>query len=316
MKFRTTLEEVGSPMKIDYNHRLFCLGSCFAENIGEALEKAKFSSHINPLGISYNPISLAENIETIATNRKVDASSLQFSNGFHFDYNYHGSNNTNTSVEYVNRINNKINTAHEFLKSTHLIFISLGTAHVFEHKEYGIVNNCHKMPGKLFGRRLLEIDEIIIALQRIKEQLLKLNPELKIIFTVSPIRHIRDGLVADRLSKSMLNAALSKIINNDNIHYFPSYELMIDDLRDYRFYKEDMIHPNDLAIKYIWDYFCRTYFSEDTMKTLSQVAKINKMLAHNIVNPSSEETTLFKQRISESINKLSDKIPVKQWDFK
>ena len=313
MKFRTVLKGAASPIQINHHSKVLFMGSCFAENIGKAMVDRKFTTLINPLGISYNPISIAKNIAAIAECKTIIPADIHSKNGSFFHYDYHGSNNTSTAISYADQINESLKSAHDFLQSTDYLFVSLGTSHVFSHEEKGVVNNCHKMPNDLFTRRLLKMEEIVSALQRIKTLVSKVNNRIKIVFTVSPIRHVRDGLVADRRSKSMLIAALTEVIDDKDIFYFPSYELLIDDLRDYRFYKEDLIHPSDQAISYIWEYFSSCYFSENTLSTLQKVEKILAMQQHKILNPSSEEAEAFKTKIKEHISAISDSIPSDRW---
>lgn len=316
MKFRTSLPAEPSDLQIDFKSNLVLLGSCFSENIGNALMDRKFSALVNPFGISYNPISLLKNVKTIVENKYVVASDLESKDNSFFHYDYHGSNNSQDAMSYVSSINNRIDEAHDYLKEANILFISLGTANVFIHEEHGIVNNCHKMPNALFTRRLLNFDEIIDSLTRLNSSAQSINPDIKIVYTVSPIRHIRDGLVADRRSKSLLLAALTEMINDKNVFYFPSYELLIDDLRDYRFYKEDLIHPSDQAIRYIWEYFSSMYFSDHTIEIIKQVDKINNMLTHKVISPSSIEAGKFRDKIKAEIEKISNHIPQDKWSLK
>jgi len=316
MKFRTSLALESSDLQIDYNSKLVLLGSCFSENIGQALYDRKFTTLINPLGISYNPMSILKNVNIIAKNRQILESDLQEKNDRFFHYDFHGSNNTLNPTAYADQINKNINKTHAYLKLADVLFISLGTANVFTHNTHGIVNNCHKMPNNLFTRRLLSIVEITDALTKIKSLVQSINPKIKLVFTVSPIRHIRDGLIVDRRSKSLLIASLSQVINDKDVFYFPSYELLIDDLRDYRFYKEDLIHPSDQAIRYIWEYFSAVYFSDKTKELIGKVDKINSMLSHKIMNTSSEASQKFIEKIKIEIENISNHIPQDRWGHK
>ncbi len=315
MKFRTILKQASSPIDINYQSKVLFMGSCFAQNIGKAMGDRKFMTSINPLGISYNPISLAKNIATITECKSPDPEEVYSNESIHFHYDFHGINNALSRTSFVEKIDDKIKAGYEFVKTTDILFISLGTAHVFSHKDHGVVNNCHKMPNDLFTRRLLKVEEIVSALQRIITQLTTVNYGVKIVFTVSPIRHIRDGLVADRRSKSMLIAALTQVINDQDVFYFPSYELLIDDLRDYRFYKADMIHPNDQAIGYIWEYFSESYFSTDTIELIRKVDKINSMLSHRQISHSTDQARILKEKIKTAVSQLTNHIPEEKWQL-
>ncbi len=277
---RTEIKLEKTKISLDFQSKLMFIGSCFAENIGELISIRKFKNCINPLGISYNPYSLLKNMEFIMSNQDLKKEQINFDGEKYFHFAFHGTNNRSNQEEYLQKLSEKTEKAHQFLTCANVVFLSLGTSHVFEHQTFGIVNNCHKQPNQLFERKLLDHSTTVSILKTLCQKLSLFNPAMKIIFTVSPIRHLRDGLVKDRRSKSVLISALSEIIDQKNIFYFPSYEILVDDLRDYRFYKADMIHPSQQAIAYIWESFKSSYFNKVTLEKMEGLDNLIQRLNH------------------------------------
>lgn len=309
--FRTVIKTEKYPFNINYDNLLMFIGSCFTENIGSELQKYKFNVEINPFGILYNPISIKKGIEFLYRKKQFSCDDLFFHNGcWHSPY-YHGRFSFPDKNKTLDNINNTILKSSNYLKNAEFIFITFGTATVYETKEKNeLVSNCHKLPAANFKRRLLNTEEIVIEYLRLINILKNINPKLKIIFTISPVRHIQDGLTGNFLSKSILMNSVMQIVKKiKNTFYFPAYEIMIDDLRDYRFYASDMLHPNETAINYIFGLFLKSFVNKKTHLIMNEIEQIIKAKNHKPINP---DTNLFKDFVRKNIskiNKLSTKYP-------
>lgn len=307
MKLQTNIPLSKQPHnQIDYHSKLLLLGSCFVENIGEKLSYFKFQSTINPLGILFHPLAIEKLIEKSINLKKYTEEDIFYVNErWHcFDAHSHIS-NSNKDV-FLEDLNNAIKlTNKQILQSTHII-ITLGTAWVYRHKETDtIVANCHKVPQKKFSKELLLVDEVEASLQKLIALIKSVNPRVSILFTVSPVRHIKDGFEENMQSKAHLFSALHQVIEpRKQVYYFPSYEIMMDELRDYRFYKEDMVHPNAIAINYIWNKFVDVWFSNNCSATMKSVAVIQKGLQHKPFNEASKEHEAFLLHLQTQIKEL------------
>ncbi len=293
--FRTPLFAQKSQQDIQHQDRILSLGSCFAEHIGERLQQHKFSTIVNPFGILYNPISISQNL-----HRLLDESLFSNQDLFqHLDlwhsFAHHGHFSKTDQATCLSEINQQLTTGRIQLKQAKYLLLTLGTAHVFQYKKTNeIVANCHKLPNSDFNRIRLNVNDISKSLSSIFERLHQFLPDLQIIVSVSPVRHLRDGHLENQRSKASLLLALTEMEEQFNfVHYFPAYELVLDDLRDYRFYKEDMIHPNETAINYIWDSFATTYFNQETKNLISQIEKIRRASLHRPLRPSTEAHQQF-----------------------
>jgi hypothetical protein len=311
MNFQTQIPIQKSEFPIDYNSKLLLLGSCFAENIAEKFEYFKFENVVNPFGIIFNPISLEKLILRSIHKKYFSESDIFFHNEAWHCYEVHSELSNPDKEEFLSNLNRLIDsTNQELSKSTHLI-ITLGTSWVYRHIEtHEIVANCHKVPQKQFVKELLSVAQIEDSLQIIIAEIHAVNPNCKFIFTVSPVRHIKDGFVENNVSKAHLISAL----NSSNFQlptssYFPSYEIMMDELRDYRFYGEDMLHPNQTAIDYIWIKFFENYVDEKEFGTMQQVCDIQKAINHRPFNPNSESHLKFLENLNQKINTLVKKYP-------
>jgi hypothetical protein len=304
--FRTNLKIDKSALTISHQHSMMSIGSCFSENIGERLEQYKFPISINPFGILFNPISIAKALRLINEKYQFSEKDIFHHNGKWHSFLHHGKFSDIDKIACLNDINTEIKTANDRLKKLDYLIITFGTANVFEHTETEqIVANCHKLPNQNFDRKRLSVEAITKPFLEVLKQLKKENPKLQVIFTVSPVRHIRDGLVENQRSKSTLLLAIDEIIKKlDFTNYFPSYELVIDDLRDYRFYKEDMIHPSKVAIDYIWKAFSACYFEEQTKQANQQIHKLIQAKNHRVENPNSAEYQLFIKNQIKKIEQL------------
>ncbi|WP_431159138.1 GSCFA domain-containing protein [Winogradskyella poriferorum] len=307
MKLQTKIPlEPQSHHQIDYDSRILLIGSCFSENIGGKFEYYKFQSSVNPLGILFNPlaienlISRAINLEYYQDNELINAIDSWVC------LDAHSSLNTTKKSDLIVRLNTALDATHQQLKTVSHVIITLGTSWVYRFLQTDkIVANCHKIPQKQFLKELLDVDSITESLQAIIALLKAENSRVNILFTVSPVRHLKDGFVENMRSKAHLITAVQNCVDpRERINYFPSYELMMDELRDYRFYKSDMIHPNDLALDYIWEKFKTTWISKDTENVLKSVDQIQKKLAHKPFNKDSQSYQDFRDKLAEEIKKL------------
>jgi len=308
MDFRTTIDAPKFPFSISYETpTLFC-GSCFTENIGSILQERKLPVMVNPFGVVYNPISVKIVIENIIKERLFTESDLNFMNGLWFSYKHHSSFSSPNKEECLDLINSNLIKASTFAKKMNCLVVTFGTARVYYLKTTSEpVANCHKTPANEFENRLLSIDEIIDNWSEVFDQLLRLKPDLKIIFTVSPVRHWKDGAVGNQLSKSILHVAIHQLVGKypNNAFYFPAYEILMDDLRDYRFYSDDMLHPSKFAIEYIWERFRESLLDIRTIALISEIDKILQAVNHRPFNPNTTEHKTFIKKILEKIQKVN-----------
>ncbi len=306
LKFTTKVNILLSDFKIAHQSPILLLGSCFAQNIGNKLNKSKFNTITNPFGIIYNPISVIKELQRIANKKLYVKKNLTQFHDKWISFDHHGSFSSPNQEECLAKINDAIIKSYLHLKKTNTIFITFGTAWVYEYKNFGIVANCHKIPSAKFIKRLLSVKEILIAFNNVKEALKDFN----IIFTVSPIRHVKDGLHENNLSKSVLHLVIKNITEqNKNCYYFPAYELIIDELRDYRFFKDDLIHPSEMAINYIWESFLSTYCNEETIEIINEIQKVKQAVNHKPFNFKSKEHQQFITQQLKTIEEISAKYP-------
>ncbi|PKV65862.1 GSCFA family protein [Polaribacter sp. Hel1_33_96] len=295
---------------INYDSNIFLLGSCFSENIGNKLNHFKFQSIQNPFGILFHPKAI-ETLITNAVNQKVYSSEDVFlQNEVWHSFDVHSSLSSENDKSLLKKINSAISVTNKKLKEASHIIITLGTSWVYRFIETDtIVANCHKIPQKKFLKELLTVDEITKSLSTILVLLKSINKNIHITFTVSPIRHLKDGFVENTQSKSNLISAIHTILVDTNVSYFPSYEIMMDELRDYRFYAEDMIHPNKTAINYIWEKFVDTRFSEESLPTMKEIEAIQKGILHRPFHEKSEQHQHFLEKIVKRKEKIKSQFP-------
>ena len=250
MEFRTRVELPEKGPEIKHSDSLMLWGSCFAENVGNLLTDNKFSCDVNPFGILYNPLSIAKALQQLLEEKVYELSDLEYRNGQWFSLMHHTSFSSADSRQTLQCINERLESAARSLKTVNWMIFTWGTARVYEWKENGeVVGNCHKLPDRLFSRRLLEVDEITRLYTPLLDRIRQVNPGVRFLFTVSPIRHAKDGMHGNQLSKATLLLAADYLCSRySDCHYFPSYEIMMDELRDYRFYADDMLHPSPLSI--------------------------------------------------------------------
>lgn len=312
MNFQTQIPIQKSDFPIDYNSKLLSLGSCFAENMAEKFEYFKFENVVNPFGIIFNPVSLEKLLVRSIRKMYFTEKDIFYHNEAWHCFEVHSELSNPNAAEFLQKLNQLVDSTNWHIeKSTHCI-ITLGTSWVYRYIETNeIVANCHKVPQKQFVKELLSIDQIDDSLQIIIAEIQAINPNCKFIFTISPVRHIKDGFVENNVSKAHLISAINQTINyqQQNINYFPSYEIMMDELRDYRFYAEDMLHPNQTAIDYIWIKFFENYVDEKEFGTMQNVCDIQKSLHHRPFNPNSESHLKFLENLNQKINTLVKKYP-------
>lgn len=312
MEFRTKVDLPTKLPLISHSDNLLLMGSCFAENIGKLLLENKFRCDVNPFGILYNPLSVSTALNRIITGEPYVADELFFYQEQYHSYQHHGCFSTTTVEETLERMNSRLSTAHQTLPQLDFLMLTWGTSWIYELVETGsIVGNCHKQPARLFNRRKLTVEEIVSNYQLLIEKIRQINPGLKLIITVSPIRHLKDGMHENQLSKAVLLLAIEQLqeTNPDAVFYFPSYEIVLDELRDYRFYAEDMLHPSAVAIQYIWKCFEKVFLSVETQGIMKEIEQINKGLNHKPFHAESEGYKCFLQQILLKIKVLREKYP-------
>lgn len=302
MQFRTTfLIPKGKPINFDDN--ILLCGSCFVENIGEKLEYRCFNALINPFGILFNPVSLAKSLDMIMERSAFEAADTIFHNGLYHSFFHHSRFSLPNQEEHLRALNDASEKARDFLKKSNKLIITLGTAWIYRHKERNlVVSSCHKIPQTDFEKSLLSVDEITAVLSQTFERLLAFNPKIEIILTISPVRHIKDGFVENQQSKSALILAVKALREKfEEIAYFPAYELLMDDLRDYRFYADDLLHPSAAAVSYIWERFCDVYFDDKTLKITEDIDKIRAAAAHR---PFHAESGAYRDFCEQNLTKI------------
>jgi hypothetical protein len=311
MQFRTEVNVVIPKFKIEHFDALFFMGSCFAENIAEKVHELKFNTLINPNGILYNPYSIAQALHTYMQNKQCLENELFFHDNRWHSWQHHSRYSDAEKQNCLKRINADINAAHLFLKQCNYLFITFGSAFVYKHITDGsYVANCHKVPNKQFEKNLLSIEYIEEEWQKIINEIQLFNPNIKIIFTLSPVRYMRDGITENTRSKARLIEAIHSLIaQNNTCYYFPAYELLMDDLRDYRFYENDLLHPNSFAINYVWEKFSEACFSEEALKLMAQIQQLISAENHRPFNTNSESYKSFIATIECKKKELQAKYP-------
>jgi hypothetical protein len=281
MKFRTELPIPNSPFKISYDDKILLLGSCFSAHIGAFLEKNRFFVLSNPFGTLFNPVSIANAINMTINPELFSEDYRYFFDNSYVSFAHHGLFSHPDEHQFITHINKQFSHTKTFLEKGNFLFITFGTAYCYRFLERNlIVSNCHKIPAPKFEKFLLTIEEIVQIFKEILKKIRPINPSCKIIFTVSPVRHLGDGFHENQLSKAILHLAIAQLIHEDNVFYFPAYEILMDDLRDYRFYAADMCHPGENAVHYIEEIFSDTFFTQETKEKIKTIEKENKFFNH------------------------------------
>jgi hypothetical protein len=310
-KFYTNVDIPKLNWETGYSKTNMFLGSCFTENVGNRLRDLKFKVDINPFGILYNPVSVANGLQILLQKKKFEPEDLVFHNGLWHSFSHHGRFSFPTAEESLDAINSRIERSYEFLKKADFLFITFGTAWIYKLKKSGQpVSNCHKIPATEFERKRLSVSDIVSVYIELLAEIKRINPGIKIVFTISPIRHWKDGAIENQRSKATLLLAVDEIIrksNNDFCAYFPAYEIVMDELRDYRFYADDMIHISDVAVNYIWEKFV-SYIVEDKSREIAlEIEKIVKAKEHKPSGRNLSEYKKFVVKVLQQINMIEKK---------
>ncbi|WP_288205786.1 GSCFA domain-containing protein [uncultured Parabacteroides sp.] len=312
MELYTYIHIPKAPFRFSCTEQMLLLGSCFAENIGTRLAGNKFNVDINPFGTLYNPASIAAALRMLLHPQRFTAGDLFGHEGVYHSFAHHSRFSSTSETECLRNINDRLEgSANGFRKTAYLV-VTLGTAYVYRLKSSGeVVANCHKLPEKIFDRSMLTVAEIVSEWKELLLSLWEQNPELKILFTVSPIRHWKDGAHGNQLSKATLLLAVDELQSAypERIAYFPAYEIMMDELRDYRFYATDMLHPSELAIDYIWQRFTENFLSDETKGILKEWAEIQKAINHRPFQPESDAYKRFISQTLLKMERINEKFP-------
>jgi hypothetical protein len=310
-QFRTILEVPGSPVRLSYQNPSMWIGSCFTENIGGWMREMKFPAMVNPFGTIFNPASINQNIELLLQGEEFESSDLGFKNGLYFSFCHHTSFSSPDKDACLSAVNNSFLLAAEQIEKSGFLFLTWGTAWIYLLKETGrVVANCHKLPDRIFERKLLSVEDIAISSAAVIGELKKRNPGLQVVLTVSPVRHLKDGFTGNQVSKSTLVLAAHELCRNlEGVHYFPAYEIVMDDLRDYRFYEDDMVHPNSQATGYIMEKFTEAWIESTAYPVMKEVEKILKAISHRPFNPNTPEHKKFLETTLQQCLQLEKKYP-------
>ncbi|HEV7333544.1 MAG TPA: GSCFA domain-containing protein [Flavisolibacter sp.] len=317
MKFRYEFPIKKLPESITHQHKLLLIGSCFTENIGEKLDKFKFSTLQNPNGILFNPVSVAEALTDYIEKTRFSSDDLFHYNEAWHSWKHHSRFSGVEAEEALGKINTKIEAAHQYLKETNYLLITLGSAWVYllsekaaNAKVGSVAANNHKAPSDWFLRNLLQPEDVLRVLDNVIHRLFHFNPKIKIIFTISPVRHLREGVVENNRSKAVLIQAVHHLVDKfDRLFYFPAYELVIDDLRDYRFYAEDLVHPNYFATQYVWEKLVDACMDEKTKTLMEEIHNINLAFQHRAFNPASSQHKQFLMKSFQKATALQQQYP-------
>ncbi|WP_051315236.1 GSCFA domain-containing protein [Algoriphagus terrigena] len=294
-----------SRFPISHQSTILSMGSCFAQTIGQKMRDTKFDILVNPFGTIFHPLNLADLLAQSLDLLPMDESGILERDDCFFHYHSHSDISGKTGAELRENFRKQQRSAHEYLKSGSHLILTLGTSWIYELGEFGRVANCHKQPQKSFEKRLSPIEEMEEGLSKVLKEIQIQNPQLKIILTVSPVRHIKDGIPENHLSKSMLRVLCANLERRmDVVSYFPAYEIMMDELRDYRFYKSDLIHPTEEAENYVWEKWQRSIFAKATQEKVTEIEKIRMDLAHRPFNPESPSHRKFLQNLLAKLERL------------
>jgi hypothetical protein len=311
MELRTTFNTAPSERKITYNDPVMFIGSCFATSIGRQFEAGHLPVMVNPSGTVYNPVSVINTLDSIVEAKKYTEKDLYNFNGIWLSFEHYTDFSSEDSKLVLEKINKRSAEAKKFISGAGFLFITFGTARVYRWKSDGrIVSNCHKIPAAQFDHELLAVDDIVKLWSVQLDKLHSIYPQVQIVFTISPVRHWKDGPHGNQLSKATLFLAVEELLEHPcRPGYFPAYELVMDDLRDYRFYANDMLHPSDAAVEYIWDAFSECYFDKNTLDTWREVEKITKAVSHRVKSGSKESIKAFAENILKKIDTVCSKSP-------
>lgn len=312
MEFFTRVNIEKPSFEVGYDTPLLVIGSCFAMNIGQHLEESLFDVTVNPCGVVYNPMSIARTLSLVIDGQKIDESDLFCRDGMYHSWDFHSSMSSVDPKKAVEKINGSIAEAHEQIQRSRVVILTFGSTRYYSLADSGrVVANCHKMPASAFTLTDAPIDEMTETMTDVIEKLGKINSEVRIILTVSPVRYKAYGYHESQLMKAKLLLMCDRLVKEGNrgVVYFPSYEIMNDELRDYRFYDEDMIHPSGTAVKYIFGRFADTYFSDQTKQLMKQAGQLSKRAAHRFLTDNNAQAEAFKSETREMARRLEVECP-------
>ncbi|MBO6606015.1 GSCFA domain-containing protein [Psychroserpens sp.] len=297
--------------QIDYHSKIFLLGSCFSENIAEKFSYFKFQSLVNPFGILFHPKAIETFINNVINEKEYTEADLFYHNELWQSFETHSRLSYHSKEELLVTLNGLVKESYQFLREASHVVLTFGTSWIYRFIETdSFVANCHKLPQKNFLKELFSVDHLQESLEAIDALIRSINPEVVIINTVSPVRHIKDGFVENTQSKSHIIAAIHQIVNaNKHQYYFPSFEIMMDELRDYRFYTADMLHPNDVAIHHIWERFKLVWISDNAHLILDEIDAIQKGIAHKAFHPESDAHQMFLKQLNDKKTQIESRFP-------
>lgn len=311
MQFRTQIQIEPSTLRLNHSNRVLMIGSCFSEHIAERMVCAGFHVANNPFGILFNPASIVATIERLATGARYTIDDLQNGNGRWFSYDFHGDFAARSAEEALERMNRAVEQGAEALAAADCVVLTLGTSWIYRLRTGGVVANCHKMPAQLFERELLSAEQIVALLDGVIDKYLK---NKWVVLTISPVRHIADGLDQNSLSKAILRVAVEQLADaRENVSYFPSFEIMNDDLRDYRFYERDMVHPSSVAIDYIWECWRAWAIAPQAEPAMREAERVWTAAKHRPSEPDSQAHREFCEKMLERIDRLVVSYPAADW---
>lgn len=311
MQFRTSINISPSTLSLDHSKRVVMIGSCFSEHIAERMRCAGFHVTSNPFGIMFNPASIARTIERLTTAQPYSIDDLRLSGERWVSLDFHGDFASRNAEEAVEQMNHAVEQGAKALREADTVVLTLGTAWVYRLNGE-VVANCHKLPAQMFSREMMTVEEITSRLINTIENHLHSK---RVVLTVSPIRHVADGLDTNSLSKAVLRVAAANVAERlEQVSYFPSFEIMNDDLRDYRFYEADMVHPSSVAIDYIWERWCEWAIAPSAIATMHEAERMWRAAHHRPSDPQSEAHREFCRKMSERLDRLSMQYPDANWD--
>jgi hypothetical protein len=316
MKMMLSLEPQPAAIPIRYENKILLMGSCFADNMGVRLESCKFQVCYNPTGIVFDPLSVAQHLMDCVQQKKYTPTELITQNGLVHSWMHHSDFSSPTADETLSHIHSGILKAHQQLASAQYLFITLGTAFSYQLQSTNLpVANCHKAPKDWFEKKLLTTTTIEKALKQSLEHVFALNPKLQVVFTVSPVKHIRDGVIENNRSKARLIEAVHSLTEwNHQCSYFPAYELVNDILRDYRFYATDMSHPSEQAIDFVFEFLCDTYLGTETQRLMQEVKQIVSAKNHRPLHANTQMHQTFLKTFLTKTLAVQTKLPMLNWE--
>jgi hypothetical protein len=315
MEFRTSIEvKPSSNISISHSSRILTLGSCFANAIGVKLQKGKFKAAVNPCGVIFNPLSIFKLLHSATEKENTFRNSYIQNQSIWYNFDFHSNFSSSHKEELESKIDDTIATLHTTLQQTDIITLTFGTSFVYKLNLTGeVVANCHKVPAFNFDKSLLSVHDIVKGFEKLHMAVKYLNPNIKFILTVSPVRHIKDGIELNSVSKSILRVACHEILSSyQDVEYFPAYEMVMDDLRDYRFYKSDMIHPSEVAEDYIWEKFQDRFIPTESRKILKEWESVVRAIHHKPFHPESEAHQKFLKETIHKMEELSKVLDVQE----